>query len=133
MNAIIDYKRTYTASDGDTYVYMGAPAYDVDKMHIINMATLRQDHSGRIDRVAYNNELNRNDIDLIMYANHIYNPFAIKEGDILYVPNSDDYYYTSEEPELIDGTKHSDSSSNTTKRTYAESVEYLAKLGLGVH
>lgn len=133
MNSILDYKRKYTASDGDTYVFMGAPAYDVEKMHIINMATLRQDHNGRIDRFAYNNELNRDDIDLIMYANHIYNPFAIKEGEILYVPNSDDYYYTSEEPELIDGTKHSESSTNEKKRTYAETVEYLAKLGLGVH
>ena len=71
-------------------------------------------------------------IDTVMYVNHIFNPFAIQEGDVVYVPNGDDYYYKEAEPELIDGTKLSSKMSNDKPMTYAETVEYLGRLGLGI-
>lgn len=132
MNKLIDYKRKYIASDGEEYVNMGSRVLDVNKLKANNINRLTKDYNGRIDSYTFANLSNRNDIDLVMYINHIFNPFAIKEGDVIYAPNSADFYYKDEEPTLIDGKKHSDSNIATKKRTYAENIEYLAKMGLGV-
>ena len=72
-------------------------------------------------------------IDMVMYFNHIFNPFAVEEGDILYTPViQDELYYTQSEPELPDGTVLSMNSIGEKKMTYAERVDYYSKLGLGV-
>ena len=71
-------------------------------------------------------------IDMVMYANHIFNPFSIKEGDIITVPaDNDNLYKSSDEPSLPDGSKHSKNSKGEKTKTYAETVEYLAKLKKG--
>ena len=72
-------------------------------------------------------------IDVAMYANHIFNPFSIKEGDILNVPEyNTSVFKSSGEPSLPDGSQHSKNVQGEKTRTYAENVEYLAKKGLGV-
>jgi hypothetical protein len=65
-----------------------------------------------------------------MYANKIFNPFSIDEGDILYTPIYSDKLFTkSEEPVLPDETTLS--SKNKASLTYAEKVALLAKQGKG--
>ena len=133
MNKLFDYKRKYIASDGEEYVNMGITAFDANKVGIKSMVKLNQDNNGRIDVFTYNNIMeDLENIDTVMYVNHIFNPFAIQEGDVVYVPNGDDYYYKEAEPELIDGTKLSSKMSNDKPMTYAETVEYLGRLGLGI-
>ena len=67
------------------------------------------------------------------YANPIFNPFSVKEGNILNVPaNDSDLYVESDEPSLPDGSKFSNSSRGEKTMSYAEKIEYLAKKGLGV-
>ena len=71
-----------------------------------------------------------NAIDILMYANHIFNPFSIDDGDILYTPiYNDNLFSKSEEPVLPDETTLS--SKNKTTLTYAQKVELLAKQGKG--
>ena len=71
-----------------------------------------------------------NAIDIIMYANHIFNPFSIDDGDILYTPIYNDTLFTkSEEPVLPDESTLSSKNKNTL--TYAEKVALLAKQGKG--
>jgi hypothetical protein len=65
-----------------------------------------------------------------MYANHIFNPFSIDEGDILYTPIYNDALFSkSEEPVLPDESTLS--SKNKSTLTYAEKVALLAKQGKG--
>lgn len=133
MNKLFDYKRKYIASDGEEYVNMGIPAFDANRVGIKSMAKLNQDNNGRIDTFTYYNIMeDLENIDTVMYVNHIFNPFAIQEGDVVYVPNGDDYYYKEAEPELVDGSKLSTKMTNDKPMTYAETVEYLGKLGLGI-
>lgn len=134
MTKLFDTKRTYIGYDGEEYVNMCIPVVDISKLKGNSTKKLNQDESGRIDTFVWNNVAkNMNMIDITMYANHIFNPFSINEGDILYVPmDNDNAYESNEEPSLPDGTKHSSSSKGEKKMTYAEKVEYLAKKGLGI-
>lgn len=133
MDKLFDFKRRYIASDGEEYIDMCIPSYDIEKINAYSLTRLNQDHSGRIDTFTFGNvNKSLDDIDVVMYTNKIYNPFAINEGEIFYIPKSDDSYFTQEEPILIDGTLLSQKQSGEKAKTYAETVEYLAKMGLGI-
>lgn len=134
MDKLFDTKRKYNGYDGEEYIDMSIPVVDVSKIR--GNATIRVNHdeNGRLDNFVWRNVAkNMNMIDIVMYANHIFNPFSIKEGELLYVPiDNDKVYKSSEEPALPDGSKQSSNSKGEKKMTYAEKVEYLAKKGLGV-
>lgn len=134
MTKLFDTKRTYTGYDGDTYIDLSIPVVDISKLRGYTTMRLNQDENGRLDTFVWNQVAQDLDmIDITMYANHIYNPFAVKDGDLLYVPvQDDDAYETPEEPSLPDGSKHSENTSGEKTMSYAEKIEYLAKKGLGV-
>lgn len=128
MNNLFDYKRRYIASDGEEYINMCIPVLDISNLKINSADALNQDHNGRLDRFTFFNAMrNIDDIDLIMYANHIYNPFAVKENDVLFVP-VDCSYQTPTEPRLIDGTTLSQKEKNEKSKTYSETVKMLHKM-----
>ena len=131
MDKLLDNKRTYIARDGEEYLNLSSPTVNIDEIKINGYIKVNQDCKGRIDKFAYTNvHKDYNSIDILMYANHIFNPFAIDEGDILYTPVYNDKLFTkSIEPELPDGSTLS--SKNKTTLTYAEKVALLAKQGKG--
>lgn len=133
MEKLFDTKRTYIAYDGEEYVNMCIPVVPIKDMKGNAIEAATQDDNGRIDHFVWRNVAQDLDmIDMLMYANHIFNPFSVKDGDILNVPiENDNLYIPSDEPTLPDGTKHSNNVSGEKTRTYAETVEYLAKKGLG--
>ena len=131
MNNLLDNKRKYVARDGEEYLNLTTPTVKVNDIKINGYIKVNQDCKGRIDKFVYTNvSKDYNAIDILMYANHIFNPFAIDEGDILYTPIYDDKLYSkSEEPILPDETTLS--SKNKPTLTYAEKVDLLAKQGKG--
>ena len=131
MDRLLDNKRTYIAKDGEEYLNLTTPAVNIDDIKVNGYIKVNQDCKGRIDKFVYSNvSKNYNAIDILMYANHIFNPFAIDEGDILYTPIYNDKLYSkSEETILPDGTTLS--SKNKPTLTYAEKVDLLAKQGKG--
>lgn len=134
MDKLFDKKRTYIASDGEEYINMSIPVVDIKKINSGFLDRLNQDDNGRLDRFVWNRVAKNLDmIDIVMYANHIFNPFSVKEGDVLYGPiDNDDVYYSSSEPKLPDGSKHSKNANGEKEKTYAQMVEYMAKQGLGI-
>jgi hypothetical protein len=131
MDKLLDNKRTYVYKDGKEYLNLSSPTININDIKINGYIKVNQDCKGRIDIFAYRN-VNKdfNSIDLLMYANHIYNPFSIDEGDILYTPiYNDELFSKREEPVLPDGSTLS--SKNKTSLTYAEKVALLAKQGKG--
>ena len=134
MDKLFNTKRTYTGYDGDEYINMCIPVVDISKLEGNSIREVNKDCNGRMDTFVWNFVAKNLDmIDMVMYANHIFNPFAIKQGDILNVPLDDDTKYsTSDEPSLPDGTKHSKNIKGQKNRTYAEMVEDMAKRGLGL-
>lgn len=131
MDKLFDNKRTYVARNGEEYLNLTIPTVNINDIQINGYIKVNQDCRGRIDKFVYSNvSKDFNSIDMLMYANHIYNPFAIDEGDILYTPiYNDSLFSKSEEPVLPDETTLS--SRNKPTLTYAEKVELLAKQGKG--
>lgn len=131
MNKLLDNKRTYTTRDGEEFLNLIIPTVDINNIKVNGYIKVNQDCKGRIDRFVYTNvSKDYNAIDIIMYANHISNPFSIDEGDILYTPIYNDALFSkSEEPVLPDETTLS--SKNKSTLTYAEKVALLAKQGKG--
>lgn len=131
MDKSLDNKRKYISRDGEEYLNLSSPTVDINKIKINGYVKVNQDCKGRLDRfVAKNISKDYNAIDIIMYANHIFNPFSIDEGDILYTPIYNDKLFSkSEEPILPDETKLS--SNNKSNQTYAEKVDSLSKQGKG--
>ena len=131
MDKLLDNKRTYVAKDGEEYLNLFSPTVDINKIKINGYLKVNQDCKGRLDKFVYANiSKDYNAIDILMYANHIFNPFAIDDGDILYTPvYNDNLYSKSEEPVLPDESTLS--SKNKATLTYAEKVALLAKQGKG--
>ena len=131
MDKSLDNKRKYISRNGEEYLNLSIPTVDINKIKINGYVKVNQDCKGRLDRfVAKNISKDYNAIDIIMYANHIFNPFSIDEGDILYTPIYNDKLFSkSEEPILPDETKLS--SNNKSNQTYAEKVDSLSKQGKG--
>lgn len=131
MDKLFDNKITYTSRDGEEFLNLTSPTVDINNIKINGYIKVNQDCKGRIDRFVYTNvSKDYNAIDILMYANHIFNPFSIDEGDILYTPiYNDELFSKSEEPVLPDNSTLS--SKNKSNLTYAEKVALLAKQGKG--
>lgn len=131
MDKLLDNKRTYVDIDGEEYLNLTIPTVDINNIKVNGYIKVNQDCKGRIDKFVYTNvSKDYNAIDIIMYVNHIFNPFSIDDGDILYTPIYNDALFSkSEEPVLPDETTLS--SKNKSTLTYAEKVALLAKQGKG--
>lgn len=135
MDKLFANKRKYITENGDEILDMVIPSLNLSKLKSNAVMRLNQSHKGRLDKFVYecvSKDLDEG-LDLVMYYNHIFNPFAVDEGDYLFTPVSGgDYYNSNQEPDLPDGTKKSDMDVVTNQMTYAQKVEYFAKLGLGI-
>ena len=131
MDRLLENKRTYMARDGEEYLNLSIPTVNIDDFKVNGYIKVDQDCKGRIDKFVYTNvSKDYNAIDILMYANHIFNPFAIDEEEILYTPIYNDRLFSKpEEPVLPDNKTLS--AKNKTSLTYAQKVELLAKQGKG--
>lgn len=135
MENLFSNKRTYIAENGDELVNMCIPSVALNKIKANSSSRLNSSHNGRLDKFVYECVSKSIDdgLDLVMYYNHIFNPFAVQEEDILYTPLVNDTPFSSQsEPELPDGSRLSDATAPTQNMTYAQKVEYFSKLGLGI-
>lgn len=135
MDKLFLNKRTYIGTDGEEYINMCIPSLDMTKLIPNARLKLNKDHNGRLDRIVYDviSKDIDNAVDATLYINHIFNPFSVEDGDYIYAPaTTNDIYESRSEPELPDGTRLSDSSVKSEGRSYADTVAYLAKKGLGI-
>ena len=131
MDKIIENKRKYIARDDEEYLNLIIPTVDINKININGYIRVNQDCKGRIDKFVYTNvSKDYNAIDIIMYANHIFNPFSIDDGDILYTPIYNDNLFSKPE-DIVLPDETTLSSKNKATLTYAERVALLAKQGKG--
>ena len=133
MEKLFNKKRKHEVDD-EEILDLGIPCVDIKKLEANGLLRVSQDQKGRIDKFTFGNvDKDRSAIDIVMYYNHIFNPFSVDEGDLLYTPLYDEGYFTQKgEPILPDGSKHSSNTSGEKKLTYAEKVEKAARTGLGI-
>ena len=133
MEKLLDKKRRHKVDD-DEMLDLGIPCVNIKKLEANGLLRVSQDQKGRLDKFTLGNvDKDKSAIDIVMYYNHIFNPFSVDEGDLLYTPLYDEGYFTQKgEPILPDGSKHSSNTSGEKKLTYAEKVEKAARTGLGI-
>ena len=133
MEKLCDKKRRHKVDD-DEMLDLGIPCVNIKKLEANGLLRVSQDQKGRLDKFTLGNvDKDKSAIDIVMYYNHIFNPFSVDEGDLLYTPLYDEGYFTQKgEPILPDGSKHSSNTSGEKKLTYAEKVEKAARTGLGI-
>ena len=133
MEKLFNKKRKHEVDD-EEILDLGIPCVDIKKLEANGLLRVSQDQKGRIDKFTFGNvDKDRSAIDIVMYYNHIFNPFSVDEGDLLYTPLYNESYFTQKgEPILPDGSKHSSNTSGEKKLTYAEKVEKSARTGLGI-
>lgn len=133
MEKLFNKKRKHEVDD-EEMLDLGIPCVDIKKLEANGLLRVSQDQKGRLDKFTFGNvDKDRSAIDIVMYYNHIFNPFSVDEGDLLYTPLYDEGYFTQKgEPILPDGSKHSSNTSGEKKLTYAEKVEKAARTGLGI-
>lgn len=133
MEKAFDKKRTHTV-DGETMYDLGIPCVNIKTLIANGLLRVSQDQKGRLDKFTQLNvSKDRSAIDIVMYYNHIFNPFSIDEGDLLYTPvYNSGYFKPVGEPVLPDGKKHSSQQSGKKELTYAEKVEKAARTGFGI-
>ena len=133
MEKLFNKKRKHEVDD-EEMLDLGIPCVDIKKLEANGLLRVSQDQKGRIDKFTFGNvDKDRSAIDIVMYYNHIFNPFSVDEGDLLYTPVYNESYFTQKgEPILPDGSKHSSNTSGEKKLTYAEKVEKAARTGLGI-
>ena len=133
MEKLFDKKRRHKVDD-DEMLDLGIPCVNIKKLEANGLLRVSQDQKGRLDKFTLGNvDKDKSTIDIVMYYNHILNPFSVDEGDLLYTPLYDEGYFTQKgEPILPDGSKHSSNTSGEKKLTYAEKVEKAARTGLGI-
>jgi hypothetical protein len=133
MEKLFDRKRKHTVDD-EEMLDLSIPCVNIKNLQANGLLRISQDQKGRLDKFTYRNvDKDKSAIDLVMYYNHIFNPFSIDEGDLLYTPvYNDSYFRVIGEPILPDGSKHSKNTSGEKELTYAEKVEKAARTGLGI-
>ena len=133
MEKLFDKKRRHKVDD-DEMLDLGIPCVNIKKLEANGLLRVSQDQKGRLDKFTLGNvDKDKSAIDIVMYYNHIFNPFSVDEGDLLYTPLYDEGYFTQKgEPILPDGSKHSSNTSGEKKLTSAETVEKAARTGLGI-
>ena len=133
MEKLFDKKRRHKVDD-DEMLDLGIPCVNIKKLEANGLLRVSQDQKGRLDKFTLGNvDKDKSAIDIVMYYNHIFNPFSVDEGDLLYTPLYDEGYFTQKgEPILPHGSKHSSNTSGEKKLTYAEKVEKAARKGLGI-
>lgn len=134
MESIFNKKRRHYTIDGEEIIDLTLPSVNLKKMESNGYIKVQKDQNGRLDKFAYNNiSIDTRAIDMVMYYNHIFNPFSICDEDIFYTPVDDDSIFVSNvEPTLPDGSKHSNNVSGEKELTYAEKVERMARIGMGI-
>ena len=131
MNKLLENKRTYIARNGEEYLNLIDPTVNINNIKINGYIKVNQDCKGRIDKFVLSNvSKDYNAIDILMYANHIFNPFSIDDGDILYTPIYNDNLFSKPE-DIVLPDETTLSSKNKSTLTYAERVALLAKQGKG--
>lgn len=133
MEKLFDKKRRHVVDD-EEMLDLGIPCVNMKNLSANGLLRVSQDQKGRLDKFTYTNvDKDESAIDIVMYYNHIFNPFSVDEGDLLYTPVfNDGQFQTIGEPILPDGTKLSSNTSGEKELTYAEKVEKAARIGLGI-
>ena len=97
----------------EEYFDLSVPSFDPSLTSPSTIHVVTQDEEGRIDKIAQKYYSGTEYIDLLCFVNRIYNPFSVKQNDLLIIPYvtsiTNKIYFKPEIPEWITGQNSSGS------------------------
>lgn len=108
----LSFKNTLIDDNGEEYFDLSVPSFDINSISIIDIHLVTREEEGRLDKICEKYYSTTEYIDTLCLINHLFNPFSIKEGDLIVIPsmsNASQLYYTPEIPGWLIGE------TNTTK------------------
>lgn len=87
-----------------------------------------KEEAGRLDRIAWKYYSGIDKLDALLWVNDIYNPFAIDEKDILYIPTIKDTNAFYKQPDEVSFPDSSESSTNSLIDSAAKKLNAGMKL-----
>lgn len=115
----------------EEYFDLSVPSFDVTSIQITDVHLVNQDEEGRIDKICKSYYGNSDFIDVLCFVNHIYNPFSVKEGDLLLIPEITSYagkiYKKPEIPTWL-APEETKQNSNNKKKTNEKDENRINRL-----
>ena len=85
---VLKQKPTLITNDGNTYLDLSFNSYNIDTLQgIMAIEVVSSITEMRLDKIAMKYYNDTKYLDLLCKANNIFNPFSIKVGDVLVIPN----------------------------------------------
>lgn len=114
----------------EEYFDLSVPSFDISKVAVNDIHMVTKDEEGRIDKIAESYYGSTDFIDILCFINRIYNPFSIKEGDLLVIPevttNTSNIYFRPEIPTWITGNEKN--TTPTSKKTNEKDENRINRL-----
>lgn len=96
--------------------------YDLVDSMIDNMHFVTAEEEGRLDKIAAAHYAWADRLDAILWANNLYNPFAISEEDYLRIPKvKDSDLYATTQPPVVLPDREGEGNTTTSQITKAAS------------
>lgn len=95
----LDLKNTLIDENGEEYLDLSVPSFNYKTLLIHDFFFVSEFEEMRIDSISYKYFSTMKNIDAIMVVNNITNPFSIKSGDMLIIPDIDESCYNK--PDIV--------------------------------
>lgn len=114
-------KNKFIDENKEEYFDLSAPCFDLTNVGFSDVHLVTQDEEGRIDKICEKYYNTTENIDIVCFVNHIFNPFSVKTGDLLLIPNltmKESIYKRPDLPGWITGdeTKAASSSNKSNEK-----------------
>lgn len=116
----IDLKNTLIDENGEEYLDLSIPSFRYNTLGVKDIFTVTTQEM-RIDLISYQYYSTMSYIDALMNVNNITNPFSIKTGDTLIIPNITDDNY--KRPEIVKDLSNDDILKPTPRKEYNQKDE----------
>ncbi len=107
--------------NGEEYFDLSVPSFDFSNVSVKDFHLVTRDEEGRIDMICKQYYGNTMYIDVLCLMNHIYNPFSIKENDMIVIPevaaNASQIYKKPEIPTWLEGEDAKSSKKSNKPKT----------------
>lgn len=104
----------------EEYFDLSVPSFTLDNVGIKCFHVVNKDEEGRMDKIAIEYYNDTQYIDILCLMNHIFNPFSIKENDMIIIPEitsiASKVYKKPSIPTWIEGSQPKKSSTNTNEK-----------------
>lgn len=104
----------------EQYFDLSVPSFDISNIGIKDVHLVTQDEEGRLDKICTKYYGDASNIDIVCLINHMFNPFSVKENDLLVIPyinsTAEEIYKKPEIPGWISGGEQKNNKNKTNEK-----------------